>query len=40
MYKSKYTNITNIDISDVVIDQLKVTYNNRYEKMKCILTLI
>lgn len=37
MYKASFTNITNIDISDVVIEQLKEFYKNGYEKMKCIL---
>ncbi len=40
MYKDNYTNITNIDISDIVINQLKELYKAGYEKMKCILSFI
>jgi hypothetical protein len=36
MYNSQYTNITNIDISDVVIEKMKKIYSESMPLMKCI----
>lgn len=35
MYKDNIENITNIDISDVVIEQMKELYKENFEKMQC-----
>lgn len=36
MYLSGYHNITNIDISDVVIEKMKSEYNIKLPELKCI----
>jgi len=35
MYKSGYKDITNIDISDVIIDKMKNNYKTSCPEMKC-----
>jgi 2-polyprenyl-3-methyl-5-hydroxy-6-metoxy-1,4-benzoquinol methylase len=35
MYKDNFKNITNIDISNVVVDKMKNSYNENFEKMIC-----
>jgi hypothetical protein len=35
MYLDNYKNLTNIDISDIVIQKMNEMYNEKYEKMKC-----
>ncbi len=35
MYKAGYTDILNIDISDVVISQMNAHYAGEYPKMRC-----
>jgi hypothetical protein len=35
LYKAGYENITNIDISDVVIKKMNDLYENIFQKMKC-----
>jgi hypothetical protein len=35
MYHENFVNITNIDISDVVIEKMKELYKDNCEKMQC-----
>lgn len=35
MYLDDYLNISNIDISNIVIEQMNSAYSNKYPKMKC-----
>jgi hypothetical protein len=35
MYKDNYRDITNIDISDVVIEKMNNLYQEKFENMKC-----
>jgi hypothetical protein len=39
MYKDNIQNITNIDISDVVINQMNELYKENFDNMKCNLKL-
>jgi hypothetical protein len=35
MYEAGYKNITNIDISSVVVEQMQEKYADRYPELKC-----
>jgi hypothetical protein len=35
MYSENFKNITNIDISSVVIEQMKQTYSENFKDMTC-----
>jgi hypothetical protein len=35
MYKANYQNITNIDISDIIISKMKDVYKDSCQNMKC-----
>jgi hypothetical protein len=35
MYKDNFQKVTNIDISDIVIEKMQEMYKESFEKMKC-----
>ena len=35
MYKDNYKNITNIDISGIVVEQMKQNYAEEFKEMSC-----